>query len=228
MSLKKNATVIQIPLETAKPFILLRHYAKRLPPVSFAFGLFIGGLLRGVVTYGVPSSSALRSGICGKENSENVIELNRLVCDHEKNMASFLVSKSIKLIPMPKIIVSYADTAMNHVGYVYQACNFIYTGLSAKRTDWKIRGMEHLHGQTIGDISRNCEGKRSDFLREKFGDDFYLEDRSRKHRYILIHADRRSYKKLLREIRYNKLPYPKGESIRYNEVVNQETQMLLL
>ena len=39
---------------------------------------------------------------------------------------------------------------MNHIGTVYQATNWIYTGLSAKRTDWVIEGIDK-HGQTIAD-----------------------------------------------------------------------------
>ena len=37
----------------------------------------------------------------------------------------------IKATRKPKIVVSYADTSKGHVGYVYQATNFIYTGMSA-------------------------------------------------------------------------------------------------
>ena len=51
-----------------------------------------------------------------------------------------LVGRSLRLLPKPSVVVSYADTAQGHVGYVYQAANFIYTGLSAKRTDWKKTG----------------------------------------------------------------------------------------
>jgi hypothetical protein len=128
------------------------------------------------------------------------------------------------MLPKPSIVVSYADTEQEHVGYVYQACNFIYTGLSAKRTDWKIKGMEHLHGQTIADMSRGCNGSRADFMREKFGDDFYLEDRARKHRYIFVTGKN---KKLKNQIRYASEPYPKGESKRYDAGNSVLTQKLL-
>ena len=135
-----------------------------------------------------------------------------------------LVGRSLQMLPKPSIVVSYADTEQEHVGYVYQACNFLYTGLSAKRTDWKIKGMEHLHGQTIADISRGCDGSRSDFMREKFGDDFYLQDRARKHRYIFVTGKNKTLKN---QIRYAVEPYPKGESKRYDAGAKVQTQALL-
>ena len=49
---------------------------------------------------------------------------------------------SPKLLPKPKIVISFADTEQQHKGIVYQACSFTYHGLSAKRTDWKIKGKE--------------------------------------------------------------------------------------
>ena len=123
------------------------HYAKRIPSISYAFGLFNPDLV-GVVTYGTPSSSPLRAGICGDDYADKVLELNRLCVSEVKNGASMLVGRSLKMLP-DAVVVSYADTKQGHVGYVYQATNFLYTGLSAKRTDWKVKGQEGLHGQTI-------------------------------------------------------------------------------
>ena len=130
--------VLQIKPEETYPWLLKKHYAKRVPQIMFAFGLYDDADLVGVVTYGIPASPSLCMGICGKEYSDKVLELNRLCLeDNYKNQASFLVANSIKLLPKPTIVVSYADTAQGHVGYVYQATNFLYTGLSANRVDWE-------------------------------------------------------------------------------------------
>jgi hypothetical protein len=217
--------VIPIQSYEVEPWLLHKHYAKRIPSISYAFGLFEDGNLVGVCTYGTPSSAPLRDGIAGPENAKYVLELNRLCVDTKiKNAASMLVGRSLQMLPKPSIVVSYADTEQEHVGYVYQACNFIYTGLSAKRTDWKIKGMEQLHGQTIADMSRGCKGSRADFMRSKFGDDFYLEDRARKHRYIFVTGKN---KQLKQSIRYKQEPYPKGESKKYDAGGKVITQSLL-
>jgi hypothetical protein len=127
-----------IPIDSKETYSWLKdiHYAKRIPSISYAFGMYSNDRLIGVVTYGTPSSSTLKNGIAGKDNSNLVLELNRLVFQvSTKNAASYLVSHSLQMLPKPSIVVSYADTEQGHVGFVYQACNFIYTGLSAKRTD---------------------------------------------------------------------------------------------
>jgi hypothetical protein len=221
--------VLKIDSLMIKDWLLRIHYAKRIPSISYAFGLYIDKELCGIVTYGTPSSAPLKSGIAGVKNQSIVLELNRLVFKKEiKNGASYLISKSLKYLPKPTIVVSYADTGQGHIGYVYQACNFIYTGLSAKRTDWKIRGKENLHGQTIADMSRGVEGSRVKFMKDKFGDDFYLKDRDRKHRYIYIVANKYDRPKIRNEILYKEEKYPKGDTKKYEINYEPNCQILLL
>jgi len=212
-----------IPAKEAEPWLLNRHYAKRLCPISYAFGAYLEGRLVGVVTYGTPASSPLRTGVCGEAWADKVLELNRLCCENDRNIASQLVGRSLRLLPKPSVVVSYADTAQGHVGYVYQATNFLYTGLSAKRTDWKVKGKEHLHGATIADESRGQEN-RAQWMREKYGDDFYLEARPRKHRYVYPCGSKAQRRQILDALRYKVEGYPKGESRRYEISATIETQ----
>ena len=203
-------SVKKISRADCSEYILQIHYAKRWPSISYAFGLFIENELCGVVTYGTPASATLRRGIAGDKFIADILELNRLCLKYNrKNEASFLVGNSLKMLPKNKIIVSFADSSQNHIGYVYQATNFIYTGLSAKRTDWKIKGKEHLHGQTVADEFRGCEN-RAQAMREKYGNDFYLLDRPRKHRYLFIVGDKRYKKDVIKNLKYDTFPYPKA------------------
>ena len=192
------------------PFMLDIHYAGRSPSVSYAYGLYINNNLEGIVSYGTPPSSTLRRGVAGDKYIPDILELNRLVLQsNNKNDSSWLIGNSLKLLPRNKIVVSYADTSQDHVGYVYQATNFIYTGLSAKRTDWKVRGKEHLHSQSIIDEFRG-QPNRSKCLREKYGDDFYTIDRPRKHRYIFIIGSKTYRKEVMKNLKYSIKNYPKG------------------
>ena len=196
-----------ITRSACEPFILGIHYAKRWPSISYAFGLFIDDELCGVATYGSPPSAPLKKGVAGDKFKGDILELNRLCLKYNgKNQASFLVGNSIKMLPKNKIIVSFADTKQDHKGIVYQACNFGYYGLSAKRTDWKVKGMEHKHGQTIADEFRGVKN-RAQAMRDKYGSDFYLEPRSRKHRYIFINGSKTFKKSVI--IKYKKEDYPK-------------------
>lgn len=219
--------VVPIAYADALPWLLERHYAHRRAPVTHAFGAYRDGALAGVVTYGTPASAPLRSGIAGDVWASSVLELNRLCCEAEKNLASLLVGRSLRLLPKPSVVVSYADTAVGHVGYVYQATNFLYTGLSAKRTDWKVRGREHLHGATVADESRG-QANRAEWMRAKYGEDFYLEDRPRKHRYVYLCGSARQRAAMRAALRYQVEPYPKGESRRYDAGRAGADQMLLL
>ena len=213
-----------IPIEPNQTYdwLLNVHYAKRIPHIMRAFGLYDGDALVGVVTYGMPASPSLCMGICGQEYSDKVLELNRLcLMNNDKNQASMLVSGSIKQLPKPTIVVSYADNAQGHVGYVYQATNFLYTGLSEKRVDWAVKGLEHKHSKTISD------GMTLESIKEKYGDDFYYVERSRKHRYILFHGTKNDKKILRSKLKYEVLPYPKGETNRYDITHKPSTQVIM-
>lgn len=199
--------VLPIKSEEATPWILQKHYAKRLPSISYAFGLYEDKDLIGVVTFGMPASNSLCEGVCGVENKHFVIELNRLCLqDNSKNQASFLVANAIKLLPKPMVIVSYADTAQGHIGYVYQATNFIFTGTTKERTDMDAGDNKHSRHGTDPSI-------------RKF--------RSAKHRYIFIHGTKYQKKKLRDALNYKEEPYPKGNTNRYDAGARVITQQLL-
>lgn len=183
-------TVKQITYNDTKPFILDIHYAKRMPSISFAYGLFLQNNLVGMISYGSPASPSLCKGIAGEDNKHLVIELNRLVLKNNiKNEASMLIGSSFKLLPKPKIIVSYADTAQDHLGIVYQATNFLFTGTSKARTD--------------------MAGKDGKHSRHHLGDKTKRVYRSAKHRYVYLHGNKRDKKELFNCLNYPVLDYPK-------------------
>ena len=214
--------VLPINAFEAEPWLLEKHYAKRLPMIIYAFGLYEDDKLIGVVTYGLPGSPMVARGICGKEYAPIVIELNRLcLLNNDKNQASFLVANSMKLLPKPTIVISYADTGHGHVGYVYQACNFIYLGLSFKFFNWNVKGKENVHNRHL------AQGMTLELMKEKYGDDFYYSERPRKHRYIFICGNKYQKKQLINLLKYEVQPYPKGETTRYDSGTTVKTQQLL-
>lgn len=129
--------IVYLTAQEATDFLLPKHYSGRKPQVSKAFGWEIGGRLVAVCTFGKPASPSLCDGVCGKEYSHQVYELNRLCrVDDLKEPLSAFVSACLRRLRVENwIIVSYSDTGMHHNGYIYQACNFIYTGCTKSRTD---------------------------------------------------------------------------------------------
>lgn len=194
--------VREITYDETKPFLLNIHYARRMPCITNAFGLFLDGKMVGVVTYGVPASHPLCIGLAGEKNQYNVLELNRLVISpdvKEKNLASYLVAHSLKKLPNGTFVVSYADTAWSHVGYIYQATNFLYTGMSAKRND--TYQPDGLHPRAYNK-DEHSELKQT---------------RSQKHRYVYLVGDKRTKKRMLSELKYPVIEeYPKGDEQRYD------------
>lgn len=188
--------VKRITYEDTKPFILGIHYARRMPCIQYAFGAFEGDKLVGVVTFGQPASPALCKGVAGEENRKFVLELNRLVFLPEyngKNHASYLIAKALKMLPKNLFIVSYADWGgWGHVGYVYQATNFLYTGMTKRRTDIYS---ESGHGR------HHCGDRSKRMIRTE------------KHRYIYLTGNK---KKQMKQLKYKVLPYPKGDSRKYD------------
>jgi len=59
--------VLFIKNEESYEWLLKKHYAKRIPQIMYAFGLYDDIQLVGVITYGIPASPSLCMGICGKE-----------------------------------------------------------------------------------------------------------------------------------------------------------------
>lgn len=117
-----------IPSREATALVVEHHYLHRRPPISFAFGLRHEGVLVGAVTFGTPPSRHLQVG-ASPDSPSLVIELNRLWVSDEmpRNTESAFVAAALAQLP-PRIVVSYADLAHGHVGYVYRALSWRYAG----------------------------------------------------------------------------------------------------
>lgn len=190
--------VIEIKPDVASAFLLPRHYSGRMPSISKAYGWYVKGELKAVVTFGKPASPQLCVGVCGEEYADRVYELNRLCRedDFKEPLSSFVSACLRRLRVMRWIIVSYSDTAMNHHGYIYQACNFLYTGATKERTDFYTG-----------------EGKHSRHYTDDDKENGLRQVRSAKHRYVYfctyLKQEKREWQKALR---YNVIPYPKGDN----------------
>ena len=228
MSIKDKYVVKSIDTYLTKEWLLKKHYLKRIPSISYAFGLFQTDILIGIMTFGNAVPNQMKSSICGKDYMQYVYELNRLCVNdnHEKNLLSLFISKSLKLLPKPMIIVSYADTDNNHNGYIYQASNFIYSGLSHTQKDWKVKGKEHLHSRTLMDEFA-FQDDRINKLKEKYGDLLYQIERKPKHRYIYFLGNKNQIKIFNQNSLFKKMPYPKGENKRYDSSYKTTTQTSL-
>ena len=195
-----NKEIIFLNAKQACEFLKDKHYAGRKPPISKAFGWEIDGRLVAVCTFGKPASPTLCTGICGEEHSQSVYELNRLcrVDDLTEPLSQFVSACLRRLRAENWIVVSYSDTGMHHNGYIYQACNFIYTGQTKQRTDKYTENGKHSRH-----YDNNKQGE-------------YRVVRTAKNRYVYFATkDKMLKKKWQNCLNYPILSYPKEENENY-------------
>ena len=221
---KNDYTVESIETSAALKIVIEKHYLHRVAPCSKAFGIFekggfFGGTLMGVVCYGVPAYNPILKSLCGKEELNNIYELTRLWIDDSvpKNGESFLISNSLKLLDK-EIVISYADSAYDHLGIVYQSSNWHYIGMNKRHaSDLAIKGLD-LHPASITDKFRGYKN-RLEKLIEMFGEEnIYRRERSLKYRYVIFSTNKRRRKELMRKLTYPILPYPKENNVKSKSI----------
>lgn len=210
-----KGSIVEIDYRTAVDFLLPKHYSGRVPSISKAYGWYDGRNyssehLKAVCTFGKPASPPLCKGICGEKYASHVYELNRLcrVDDWEEPLSQFVSACLRRLRVENWIVVSYSDTGMNHHGYVYQACNFIYTGCSRPRTDkYTVNGKHARH------YKDSEQGE-------------YRKIRTAKHRYIYFCTlNKRLKAEWQSNLNYPVQDYPKGDNnpdYKLGEYINDE------
>jgi len=212
-------SVSSIKPDCVKEWFLKKHYAKRIPMIQFCFALYDDKRIVGVCSFGQTPSIQLNQSL--SNGLYNVIELNRLIVDDDvkKNALSFFVSKCLKLLPSPLIVVSFADIEKNHNGYIYQATNWIYTGLNAERFEWKSKTRPNLHYRNIAERFKGIDKSKVD--------DLYKKPLSRKHRYVFFIGSKKQKKQMMSNLKYDVQPYPKGENKKYDASYKPNTQIQL-
>lgn len=189
----------KIASKEAIEFLLPRHYSGRKPMISYAFGYYENNNLKAVLTIGKPASNSLCVGVCGEQFSSKVYELNRLCVDGKIDiqLSKFVGWCLDQLKSEDLILISYADTQMNHHGYIYQATNWIYTGLTKPRTDKYVENNKHSRHYSK-DVDNNIR-----------------KYRSAKHRYVYFATNKRIKKIYFKNLKYKIESYPKGDNQNY-------------
>jgi hypothetical protein len=136
MGRAKEITLRVIPSAVATPFVKAHHYSGKIVPNSaLHFGVFIGGKMHGVMSYGPSLVKAHIIGLVKNTGWNEYLELNRMAFDSvlPRNSESRAISLSIKLLkkyaPQVKWVVSFADACSCGDGAIYRASNFVLTGI---------------------------------------------------------------------------------------------------
>ena len=137
MKLIKNQWEVKpISKNQTRTFVQQWHYAQGMGAVATnCFGLYYKGdsiTLHGISLWNPPAIGAAKSV---SSYHQGVLSLSRFCLrdDRPENAGSFLISKSINMLDNRwNMLLTYADTALNHDGGLYRAANWNYNGLTGK------------------------------------------------------------------------------------------------
>ena len=211
-------TVKPIEKQLANEIIVKYHYLHREPNNVFSYALYNDMEIIGICIFGKPASP-FPCMLFGESEMMRVLELTRLftVDNNIPNKESYFISQCLNLLPKEfDIILSYADYSIGHTGYIYQASNWKYFGLTDKHVQWEFDGESAVH----------CRHKWDKFggvtlAKEKLN--MFRGSRPQKHRYFYLRGNKKRRKYLMTQFKYEILPYPKGGNVN----ANPETKELL-
>lgn len=141
--------------EAARYACLYFHYAKAVPVCQYIYSVFNdSGEWCGVIIYGSGATPHIASPYDKWQGQ--VLELERVALNGKQghNCTSTAVALTLKALkkecPWCDLVVSYADLDQNHRGTLYQATNWIYTGITnANQRGAFIVFGEKMHPKTV-------------------------------------------------------------------------------
>ena len=203
-----------INYETAARMVETYHYAHRVPSIVVAVGMYVDDVLAGCCTFGIPINRNMLA-CCGEDHIPHGLELNRLFV-HDwagRNSESWLIARGFDAVQRDirdvRFLVSYADEQHSHIGTIYQATNWLYTGTGNPGGGGLVLiDGEPRHKKSLFDVY----GTADILTLEAAGHTIERTNRAPKHRYVYFLGSRRQRKALRKALKWPVLPYPKGAS----------------
>lgn len=193
--------------EAAKYACKMWHYSKTLPVNKLVkIGVWENQKFIGVIIFSCGSSGVSSySKTLGITRME-IAELSRVALNDHKSPVTRILKIAIKKLkeksPKLRVLVSYADREQGHHGGIYQAGNWIYSGLSANDVAYFDKKGKRYHSRSVSEsgfkiqcgVMAKCK-KPSELIKRKIPG---------KHRYLLALDE-----KMRLKIEGLKKPYPK-------------------
>ena len=170
---------------------------------SLAFGVFSGKRLVGAATLGAGPANAYR--LVQGAGRHDYLAMTRLWLADElprngESRVLGIIIRSLRRHTNLKFLVTYADPSEGHVGTIYKATNWLYTGLSQPTPLYDIGDGKVSHSRSFSQVY----GTRSLRHFSNQGVEIRRIPVSQKHRYVLFLDFR-----WRNRIRVPVLPYPK-------------------
>jgi hypothetical protein len=128
------------------------HYSQRMPAGKLVrIGVWEDGAYIGVVIFGRGGSSNL-----GKQHGlpqTEICELVRIALTDHVAPVTQIVAEALRFLkrtsPGIRLVVSYADPAQGHVGKIYQAGGWIFTGVTAPMPMYRDKRGRLVHNRVV-------------------------------------------------------------------------------
>ena len=232
-------SIRQVDKPIAKKMIVKHHYSQLWTKCSVALGLYYQTgkqhsffdeqeeKLIGVCVFGDPVGRESGGSISELIPRNQVYELTRLYIhdDYGSNIESYFISQCMSWLKLNKpniqALISYADPNEGHPGIIYQATNWLYQGIIGSTT-WAFKFSPQdrwKHGRTIFPYYGTNDIEK---IRAKVKEPFWIRKELRKHRYIYLLCNKSLKKKVMKNLKYPILEYPKSLDAVAKEVIKIE------
>lgn len=144
-------------IRAARFAVMNWHYSKAVPAGKLVkYGVWENGKFIGAVIYGRGATPNL--GRPYNLQQTEICELVRVALDKHETPVSQIVAATLRQLkfsnPGLRLVVSFADPNEGHVGGIYKAGNWIYTGQSGVAKFYKVHG-KIIHPRTAYSMGKN-------------------------------------------------------------------------
>jgi hypothetical protein len=180
----QHLMVNPVPFSIARKLLEREHYLHSFPGgTKLAFGAFLSARLLGALTLG--AGPAYAYSLVDGATPDDCLTLSRLWLSDElpKNSESRfigIVTRALKRNTSLRFLVSYADPVQGHLGIIYQATGWVYTGLSQATPLYDIGNGRHYHSRSLS----HSFGSHGLAHFQRHGVQVKLVPQEAKHRYV--------------------------------------------
>jgi len=172
----KRLVVKVIPAQIANPFVRRHHYSGKVVNNSHLhFGVFLDGVLHGVMSYGPSIDKHKLIGLVEGTGWNEFLELNRMAFDDylPRNSESRCLGISLRMIkknaPQIKWVISFADGCQCGDGTIYRASNFVLVDIKRNSRLLKMPNGEVIHAKTLDNANYMVKGMNAHIAVKKLG-----------------------------------------------------------
>ena len=216
------AEVRPVTYHAAADIIHKYEWLGNMGTTEYSFGIFWQNYMAGAVCFGDTAGTNVYASVCGEQYASRAITLCRGACVHwaHPHAASKLINRACRMLSAThgyQIFIAYSDPEAGEIGTVYQACGWMYCGMTSatekfRLPDGSVKDARLVHaytrdrrGGTLKYTHSRAEQKRRMI---EAGAEFFMG--TPKHRYVnIVGPDSPAIKSL---IRWPRGPYPKRDT----------------